>query len=290
MKSNYPRSIAFVFQYEGGYTNNPKDPGGPTNWGITIADARKYWKSNASASDVKAMPKSVASDIYFLHYAKPVSFDDLAPGLDVCTLDSAVNSGVGRADKWLAYAIGAPSGRTYAQLAALSQGIPPAELPAKIKAFCAKRLSFLHSLRTWPTFGKGWGRRVAALEVLGSKFAHEADGKTPAEISKEFQKEASSTKAKTKKDVQVGTAGSAATTASVWQFWQWDVPHIMAGLVLLVAAFFLIKWLVLRYQASKARTEAYTEAATALATTTPPASPEAPQPPEAPNAEPPKTT
>ena len=70
-----------VFPHEGGYTNDPRDPGGPTNWGITIYDARKYWKSNASAADVKAMPKSVAEAIYWPHYAVPLCYDTspLAP-------------------------------------------------------------------------------------------------------------------------------------------------------------------------------------------------------------------
>ena len=88
-----------VFLHEGGYTNDPRDPGGPTNWGITIYDARRYWKSNATAADVKAMPKSVAEAIYWPHYAVPLCYDDLPAGPDYAALDYGINSGVSRAAK-----------------------------------------------------------------------------------------------------------------------------------------------------------------------------------------------
>jgi hypothetical protein len=88
-----------VFPHEGGYTNDPRDPGGPTNWGITIYDARKYWKPTATAADVKAMPKSVAEAIYWPHYAVPLCYDDLPAGADYAALDYGINSGVSRGAK-----------------------------------------------------------------------------------------------------------------------------------------------------------------------------------------------
>ena len=95
-----------VFPHEGGYTNDPRDPGGPTNWGITIYDARKYWKSNATAADVKAMPKSVAEAIYWPHYAVPLCYDDLPAGPDYAALDYGINSGVSRAAKVMQRLVG----------------------------------------------------------------------------------------------------------------------------------------------------------------------------------------
>jgi len=70
MRATYSEAMRRgVFPHEGGYSNHPSDPGGPTNFGITIIDARKYWKPNATAADVCAMPKSAAEDIYRQHYA-----------------------------------------------------------------------------------------------------------------------------------------------------------------------------------------------------------------------------
>ena len=82
MQATYDQAMAQVFSDEGGYTDDPNDPGGPTNYGITIEDARMYWKSDATADDVRNMPKSVAESIYAAHYAAPLHYNDLPPGLD----------------------------------------------------------------------------------------------------------------------------------------------------------------------------------------------------------------
>ena len=52
---NYDDALRRLLAHEGGYTNHPADPGGPTNFGITIFDYRKYVKPNATAADVRAM-------------------------------------------------------------------------------------------------------------------------------------------------------------------------------------------------------------------------------------------
>ena len=49
----YDQSLARLLAHEGGYTNHPADPGGPTNFGITIHDYRRYVKPGATAADVK---------------------------------------------------------------------------------------------------------------------------------------------------------------------------------------------------------------------------------------------
>ncbi|MFX8681133.1 glycosyl hydrolase 108 family protein, partial [Acinetobacter baumannii] len=47
MRSSYDASLDRLLKDEGGYTDHPSDPGGPTNFGITLVDARRYWKGNA---------------------------------------------------------------------------------------------------------------------------------------------------------------------------------------------------------------------------------------------------
>ncbi len=64
MQQNYNYALQQVLKSEGGYTNDPRDPGGPTNYGITIADYRMYVKKDATASDVKNMHLSDAQTIY----------------------------------------------------------------------------------------------------------------------------------------------------------------------------------------------------------------------------------
>lgn len=149
MKETYQEAINKVFEDEGGYSNDPGDSGGPTNWGITIADARMYWKSDATASDVRNMPKSVAVDIYKKHYAIPLHYDDLPAGVDYAVLDYGINSGIGRAARVL-------------------RQLQPTSKDSKdlINKIYDERLTFLRSLRGWPTFGRGWGRRCKEGRAL----------------------------------------------------------------------------------------------------------------------------
>ena len=88
--SNREAAISKTLTYEGGYSNHPADPGGPTNWGITIIDARKHWKANATAADVKAMPKSVAIDIYRKKYWAVMNCDARPAGVDFVDFDLGV--------------------------------------------------------------------------------------------------------------------------------------------------------------------------------------------------------
>ena len=76
-------------------------PGGPTNWGITIHDARAYWKEDATAADVRNMPVEVAKDIYRSKYWDAMRCDELPAGVDYAVFDYGVNSGIGRAGKVL---------------------------------------------------------------------------------------------------------------------------------------------------------------------------------------------
>jgi lysozyme family protein len=148
---NRELAIQKTLKYEGGYTNNPEDPGGPTNWGITIADARKYWKADADSADVKEMPLSVAVEIYRKHYWAPVNGDALPAGLDFAVFDFAVNSGITRA---LTY-YSKTSGNTV----------------TRIEQICDARLQFLKGLKTWPTFGHGWASRVADVKQSAKNMA-----------------------------------------------------------------------------------------------------------------------
>jgi lysozyme family protein len=172
--SNREASICKTLSYEGGYTNDPRDPGGATNWGITIYDARLHWKPDATPEDVRCMPKSVAIEIYRKKYWAKLGCDERPSGVDFVEFDFGVNSGVARAANY--------------RKALDPQNLKPVEY---VKAFCAKRSSFLHSLRTFSTFGKGWGRRVADVEATGVRMALGASGKPVAPgLKKEAAKNA----------------------------------------------------------------------------------------------------
>ena len=164
MRETYDKAMTKVYEDEGGYTNDAADPGGPTNWGITIADARMYWKPDASADDVRHMPKEVAADIYKKHYADPIQYDNLPAGVDYAVFDYGINSGISRAIKVLQKLVGAPvDGKIGTQTITLVNKTDAKKL---INAIYDERLAFLQSLSTWSTFGKGWGRRVKEGRAL----------------------------------------------------------------------------------------------------------------------------
>ena len=162
MKSNYAICLPLLLAHEGGYTNDPRDPGGPTNFGITIFDYRKYVKPHASAADVRTMSIEDAERIYRIRYWDAQRCDELPAGVDYAVFDYGVNSGIARVRKVMRrlLALPAQSGAIDDEIIARARA---ADAQALVTALCAERLKFLQSLRTWPVFGAGWSRRVAEV-------------------------------------------------------------------------------------------------------------------------------
>lgn len=181
MQITYNEAMIRVYQDEGGYTNDAADPGGPTNYGITIHDARMYWKADASASDVRALSKSVAAEIYQKHYATPLHYSDLPPGVDYAVLDYGINSGISRAAKVLQYVVGVPEdGVIGPTTIAASKKYDPKII---VNAIYRERLAFLKRLPTWSTFGRGWSSRCSRGKALAlsliSKYYQQPQKESP---------------------------------------------------------------------------------------------------------------
>lgn len=93
-----------IIRVEGGYVNDPRDSGGETNFGITVAVAR----ANGYNGDMRDMPRSVAFDIYSAKYWDAVRGDDLVELSEAVAeevVDTSVNMGPGRAGKFLQRAL-----------------------------------------------------------------------------------------------------------------------------------------------------------------------------------------
>ena len=168
--SSYELSLARLLAHEGGYTDHPDDPGGPTNYGITIADYRRDVKPGATAADVRAMSVGEAKAIYRRRYWDAQRCDDLPAGIDYAVFDYGVNSGIGRSGKALRRALGlaADTNAVTAEVIAAARG---ADSRAVVAAICDERLRFLKSLKTWDVFGKGWARRVADVKAAALAMA-----------------------------------------------------------------------------------------------------------------------
>src|SRR4051812_30702866 len=131
----YPESIRRLLASEGGYANHPSDPGGPTNFGITLGDYRKYVKADATAADVRAMRVEEAKAIYREKYWGAIRCDELPSGVDYCLFDYAVNSGTGRAPKVLQRVLGVAGTRPVAGTTLSAVRRPGAS--ALVQAICA---------------------------------------------------------------------------------------------------------------------------------------------------------
>ena len=159
MKENYPQALKQVLKYEGGYVDHPKDPGGPTNKGVTQAVYDNWRKSqNLSIQSVRAIADSEVAAIYKNLYWDRVSGDLLPSGVDFAVFDFAVNSGVSRAAKMLQSVVGVTQ----------DGQIGPATILAT-KTYVAmsitnRRLAFMQSLSIWSTFGKGWSARIGDVK------------------------------------------------------------------------------------------------------------------------------
>jgi len=163
-------SIGNILKSEGGYTDDPEDPGGPTNWGITIYDTRLYVKNDATASDVKALTRDVAIKIYEQKYWDALDGDELPAGLDYTLVDYGVNSGIARAGRVLREVLGLDSDDWHVTPEVLA-AIKHRAITAVIRQVNDARLAFLQRLRTWPRFGAGWGRRVASVKAISLNMA-----------------------------------------------------------------------------------------------------------------------
>lgn len=164
MKGKLEAAITLIFGSEGGYSNNPADPGGPTKYGITQSTLTHWRGTKVAEADVRALTLPEAAEIIRAQYAFHVHFDELPAGLDYAMLDYAVNSGPAQANKTLQRVLGvAQDGIMGAKTLDASQRQPDSVL---VRNLCDARMTFLRGLRNWKTFGDGWTNRVQHVQEV----------------------------------------------------------------------------------------------------------------------------
>lgn len=152
---DFDQAFERLIGHEGGYVNHPDDPGGETNWGITARTAR----ANGYTGPMRDLTRDQAREIYRVAYWGRAHADDYDPAIGFQLFDAAVNHGIGNAIRFLQRAVGvADDGKVGAQTVAAINSMQTTDVLAR---FNAERLDFYTRLSTWPTFGRGWVRRVA---------------------------------------------------------------------------------------------------------------------------------
>jgi lysozyme family protein len=152
---DFDRAFRLVIGHEGGYVNNPRDPGGETKYGIS--------KRSYPHLDIASLTLEQAAEIYRADYWRPLRCADLPWPVAIVLFDSGVNSGVGTATKWLQLALGVKADGAIGPVtlaAAAKRGAR--DLAAEI---IARRLVLMTGLPTWPHFGLGWSRRLSRLAM-----------------------------------------------------------------------------------------------------------------------------
>lgn len=266
MKQNFAKSLQRVLVYEGGYSNHPSDPGGPTNKGIIQRVYDGYRKSEGlEPRSVRELTKAELTDIYRRQYWDKVQADRLPAGVDFVMFDSAVNSGPSQATKWLQRALGSVQvdGELGEATAAATLAHPDHD--ALIAGLLSRRLGMLQNLRTWPVFGNGWGSRVASVRAIGQAWAAGSVGPQPRPVHEQggAAKALPSDVALPKVSAEAGTTitlGSGTTTATIDQAKDALAPMVgtsrtidliftvltVAGVVLTLAALGYTAWAAMK--------------------------------------------
>lgn len=146
--NDFDRAMAFVFRWEGGLVDDPDDPGGLTNYGISF----KY-HGYLGRDGVKNMTPQKAAAIYRVEYWDRVGGDKLPWPLNLAAFDAAINPGLARALAFLDRALKSDKGSK-----------------EKAQIICNMRRAYYSHLvfknKKMAKYEKGWNNRVKDLERL----------------------------------------------------------------------------------------------------------------------------
>lgn len=163
--ASFAAALANVLELEGGFSDDPYDPGGPTNKGVTLAvyAAFKGVKADASTrtrllADLKRIPDGDVRAIYRTRYWAPAQCAAMVPAIALFHFDAAVNHGVRGAARMLQRALGVTADgivgpRTLAALA-------NRDAAKLIDSYAAIRRDRYRALAHFWRFGRGWLNRV----------------------------------------------------------------------------------------------------------------------------------
>lgn len=164
---------AFVLVAEGGFVNNPKDPGGMTNLGVTKRAWEKWVGHPVTEADMRALTPAMVKPFYKATYWRPINGDKLPPAIALLVYQAAVNEGVKRAAEFLQSEVGANADGDIGSLTcvAVRNKVAAVGVAALVKIYCDAQRAYYRSLPTFPTFGTGWLARVdnasaAALKLV----------------------------------------------------------------------------------------------------------------------------
>lgn len=136
-----------IQRIEGGYVNDPQDPGGETNYGIS--------KRSYPNLDIPNLTEGQAIDVYYSDFWVPSGCALLNNGLDLWVFDCGINSGISRAVMMLQEVCGVKqNGELGPTTTAAANGM------AEPEKYLQARLRYYQSLAGWAHNGDGWTKRL----------------------------------------------------------------------------------------------------------------------------------
>lgn len=164
--------LAQVLRHEGGFSNDPQDPGGATMMGITRATLAEWRGEPVDVEDVRSLTEEEAREIYRARYWNPLRCDSLPAGIDLMVFDFGVNAGPGAAARMLQRAVGVRAdGAIGPMTLAAARAADPV---ACIDRMARLREDHYRALATFPRFGRGWLRRTEAVRRAAQALAAQA--------------------------------------------------------------------------------------------------------------------
>jgi lysozyme family protein len=148
---NFDTAFDRLLGHEGTYSNDPNDPGGETMWGIS---KRAY-----PNLDIANLTRTAAKGIYREDFWQRIHADELPGAVAFQVFDFAVNSGINAAVRYLQRALGVADDGYWGPVT--QAAMRSAQATDVLLRFNAQRLDYYTRLSTWPSFGKGWARRIA---------------------------------------------------------------------------------------------------------------------------------
>jgi lysozyme family protein len=178
MDNLFNACLGFTLAQEGGYVDDPDDPGGATNMGITLATLQQWNRDPALGPvAVQDMTEQTAAAIYAALYWNVLRGHALPAGIDLTAFDFGVNAGTRCSAKLLQQALGFPPNQ-------VDGYVGPQTLAAAAKANAAQAIGDLAELQAnyyrglddFADFGTAWlartdRRRQAALALLAQSTA-----------------------------------------------------------------------------------------------------------------------
>jgi lysozyme family protein len=163
----FDQAFTFVVGAEGGYTNDPRDPGNWTGGRVNSGACRgTNWGISAAAfptRDIAALTRDDAQSIYRARYWAPIEGDTLPPPLALLVFDAAVNNGPARAIRWLQQALGVNADGAMGPPTRAALAARTSDAPTLCADMLAYRTDYMARLPGWQVFGLGWARRLTSL-------------------------------------------------------------------------------------------------------------------------------